>query len=78
MGRMGDAPVQNIHFTGEYKDEEMGTRELVLFLSREEGSTVERGGEKRNMAKQWETRIIEGYGERIMNTYNLEFETRRC
>jgi hypothetical protein len=24
------------------------------------------------------TGIIEGYGERIMNTYNLEFEARRC
>jgi hypothetical protein len=56
MGRMGDAPIQNIHFTAEYKDEEMGTREVVRFLQREKGSTVERGGEKRNMAKQWKNR----------------------
>jgi hypothetical protein len=82
MSRMGDAPVGNIHFTTVYKEEEMGAREAVLFhrtgRTERERSAVERKVEGEIWQSSGRTGIVEGYGERIMNTNNLEFETRRC
>jgi hypothetical protein len=57
IGRMGDTPVQNIHFI---QGGDGSTWKLYASFRktrlREKTSTVEREGKKRNMGKQWRNR----------------------
>jgi hypothetical protein len=76
---MGDTPVQNIHFIQRGDGSTWRLCASFRIHDREKRRAKWRGKVKREI---WEssggTGIIKGYGERIMNTYNLEFETRRC